>query len=149
MRLLIFRNFALFLLVIASQISAAYDPPQTDEDWSILNKRIINDLNSQDIEDKIYGLKQIIHYGRQLDVESAKYDILVIFLTNENPKYRQLALLALYHICNCEDIELISKQLKVENDPQIRQRIQAIIRERELNKNTQPPDLHNTFVRNE
>lgn len=106
-----------------------YDPPENDEGWDSLAVKIITDLKSSELDDKIYGMKQVIHFGNRLDVCQAKYEILYVFLTNENAGHRQLALMALYRVCDHKDLDIIKNQLKFEQNPLVRKRMHAILNE--------------------
>jgi len=123
-----FNSNDLFYLFFYTKV-LPYDPPENTDEWDSLTVKIITDLKSMDLDDKIYGMKQVIHFGNRLDVCEAKYDILHVFLTSDNCGHRQLALMALYRVCDYKDLDIIRNHLQFEQDPLIRKRMHAILNE--------------------
>jgi hypothetical protein len=122
--------FAIFILCCCFYSTGlSYDPPENFDGWDSLESKIIADLKSTEIEDKLYGMKQVIHFGKRVNVCEAKYDILHVFFTSEHSGHRQLALMALYRVCDQKDLDILNYHVQFEQDPLIRKRLHAILNE--------------------
>jgi len=123
----IIRLMLAIVLLVSLNNLVAQDFPNTN--WNQLNKKLVTELKSDDTATKISAMSKIIHYGNNVDVGEAKYEILHTFLTDQNQANRQIALIALYKIGTSLDLDIIENQLRYEQNPTIRKRIVAILRD--------------------
>ncbi len=115
------------LFVVLSFASSYANGVKTD--WGRFSKSVNQALKSDHEGLKLAALGLVIRYADHIQVNDARKDIRNIFLRHENPKVRQLALVALNAIHNDSDLDFLLNQREHEQNAAIKNHITWILLE--------------------
>ncbi len=125
------RRFSTLVTVLVLMLSftlvSAGDNVQVD--WKAFSKSLTKALKSDNPGIQTSAMRMVIRHGDKVDVTTARYDVMDVFLKNSNQKTRQLALVTLYTINHPLDMGYLERRINFEEDPLIKKHIAAVVAE--------------------
>jgi Mg2+ and Co2+ transporter CorA len=100
--------------------------------WEKFSENLIWGLNSGNEGLERSAMCIIIKHADSLTVNQVSFNIYQIFSSHENPKVRQLALVALYKMNSIWVLKNLVDDIYDESDPIIRHQIATILKERPI-----------------
>jgi hypothetical protein len=115
---------AVLLNLFLSQVAFAGDNSRLDKvNWEAFSANLVEGLTMNNDGVRQAALQHIITYGKRLDVNDAVFDIVRIYRSSKNQRYRQLAVVALTKIESDYAAYYLKRSLKFENNPTIRRQL--------------------------
>lgn len=125
------RRFSTLVTVLALMLSfslvSAGDNVQVD--WKAFSKSLTRALKSDNPGIQTSAMRMVIRHGDKVDVTTARYEVMDVFLKNSDQKVRQLALVTLYTINHPLDIGFLERRINFEEDPVIKKHLAAVVAE--------------------
>lgn len=119
------KKLVIVSLVLA--LSLVFSNASASDEWNTFSDNLVQALRSDNDGLKASAMQMIIKHEGKVWVHDAAYDVYVIFKEHENPKMRQLALVALYKMQNDWFLESIKDDFEEETNPAIRHQLLAIM----------------------
>jgi HEAT repeat protein len=125
MRSKVFTVFVLFFFIFSGLSTIFAQEIEVDWasmkiDWEKYSKNLVKALQSDNPGLKHSAILRVIQSAESLKVSEARYELMHIFRSDQNPKVRQLALIALHKINDKWAMRFLSDNLKYEKDEGIR-----------------------------
>ena len=104
---------------------------EKETNWDAFGKNLVKGIESGNEGVQQAAMRHIILYSQlypgKLDVNDAVWDIMKIFRTHKNPQVRRLAMVALFSIGNERAIFILKRNVKFEEDKDIKQQSYALV----------------------
>jgi hypothetical protein len=125
MEVQIMKKFLTVSLVFAMVM--VFSNASASDEWNTFSDNLVQALSSDNDGLKASAMQMIIKHEGKVWVHDAAYNVYVIFKEHENPKMRQLALVALYKMQNDWFLNSIKDDFEEETNPAIRHQLLAIM----------------------
>ena len=118
-------------LLAMALISSGFAQDET-VDWEKFSEGLVWGLTSGNDGLERSSMRLIIKYADKLDVNQVASNIYSILISHENPKVRQLALVALHKMNNVWQLNNLVDDIYTETDPIIRHQMATILNEKPI-----------------
>lgn len=144
----LFLSFSLLALSVAAQpaepdddvlqaeverLEEALDNPAiehtyTNAHWKQFSEALVRNLALDHDGIREASLRMIIHYGKNLDVRSACFDVVRIYRSHPNANMRRMALVAIGEMKNDWAVGFTERLVQFEKDERLRRTGEAVVR---------------------
>lgn len=102
-------------------------------DWKAFSKNLVKALKSENPGLQTSAMQFVIKHGTQVNVDRAILDIVRLYRINKDEKVRQLALVTIHATQNQFALDIVKRDLLLENNPKIKKTMLAILNDKPVN----------------
>ena len=113
------------IFVVAFFLSATVSSQATD--FEAFSKNLVKALKSDNQGLQVSAMQKVIKYGTKVNVDAAVINIVRVYRTNKDERFRQLALAAISSMQNEWAVGIVQRDYRFERNPKIKRMMAAVL----------------------